>query len=551
MKKTISTILLALAVAASGFSGCSSANGSSSSSASGSAALASDAGTFPIVKNKTTLNILVQQNGTCSDFDTCDQTKAVEKKTGITIKWTLLPSTSDASQKLKLILSSNDLPDIFLNDPGMTQSDVYTLAQQGTFIDLDSYIQKYGVETQKMFKKVSYSKELITYPDGKIYSLPYINDCYHCHVYQRMFIYKPWLDKLGLKVPTTTDELYNVLTAFKEKDPNGNGKADEVALEGNTSDTGSLASFLMNAFTYYSIDDEFYVNDSGKVVIPYSSDEWKAGLEYMRKLYKDGLVAPESFTQNEDQLSGIVKSSTETVGSFVDRFSHSLTGWGTDAEDALSNDYVAVSPLKGTNGTQIAVWRPYSSSHGDRFMITSACKNPDVAFRLGDYLLSQEQTEISLMGVEGKGWTKASSDEKGIDGREALYHQNDNAPTNETWGVQLPMVATNDMRMSMAATGGAGKNLEVSLYQMTKNYEPYKVASKNVIPTLYFTDDQETRLSDLSQIEDYVKESMARFITGDLSIDKDWGSYVSELKSMGLSEYQQIYQDAYDNVKGK
>lgn len=554
--KRISAAFLALAITATGLAACSSSSSSSTAESTGTPSatvetgkLATDAGTFPIVKDKTTLNILVQQNGTCTDFDNADQTKVVESKTGINIEWTLLPSTSDASQKLKLILSSDKLPDIFFNDPGMTQSDIYTLAQQGTFLDLSPYISKYGVETQKMFKEVSYSKEMITYPDGKIYSLPYINDCYHAHVYQRMFIYKPWLDKLGLKMPTTTDELYTVLKAFKEKDPNGNGKADEVPLEGNTADTGSIASFLMNAFTYYSIDDQFYVDDNGKVQIPYASDAWKNGLTYMNKLYADGLVAPESFTQNEDQLGGIVKKQPETVGAFTDRFSHGMTGWGDSTIGTLNSDYVAVPPLKGPDGTQLAVWRPYASSHGDRFMITNSCKNPDVAFRLGDYLLSQEQTEISLMGVEGKAWKKASADEKGIDGRAAVYHQLDNAPANETWGVQLPMLATNDLRMGMAATGGASKNLEVSLYQMTKQYEPYKVEEKNVVPTLYFTEDEETRLSDLSSIKSYVNESMARFITGDMKIDKDWSSYVKELDTMGFKEYQELYQGAYDKVK--
>ncbi len=75
-------------------------------------------------------------------------------------------------------------------------------------------------------------KSLITLLDGKIYGLPHINDCYHCSMSQKMWVYKPWLDKLGLKVPETTDEFEAMLKAFKEKDPNGNGKADEIPLSG-------------------------------------------------------------------------------------------------------------------------------------------------------------------------------------------------------------------------------------------------------------------------------------------------------------------------------
>lgn len=82
----------------------------------------------------------------------------------------------------------------------------------------------------------------ITAPDGNIYALPSINDCYHCSMAQKMWIYKPWLDKLGLDVPTTTDELYTVLKAFKDKDPNGNGKADEVPLTGAPRGSGWYSS---------------------------------------------------------------------------------------------------------------------------------------------------------------------------------------------------------------------------------------------------------------------------------------------------------------------
>lgn len=565
MKKRLIALAVTAAFITAAFPGCRGTaenKGEAETSAAGpggtdSAGVVTEAGEFPIVKETVELNVLVQQSATTNDFEQADQTKYTEEKTGIKLKFTVLPSTSDAAQKLKLILSGGNLPDVFFNIPGMTGSDVYSLAQHGTFIALDDYIEKYGVETKKMFESVPYAKDLITYPDGKIYSLPYINDCYHCNVLQRMFIYKPWLDKLNLNVPTTTDELYDVLKAFKERDPNGNKKQDEIPLSGNNSASGNnsssglVQSFLMNAFTYFSVNNEYYVDDGGKVIMPYDSADWKDGLTYMHKLYKEGIIAPESFTQSETQLKSIVMSDEATVGAFTSRFSHTITGWDTGTIGTLSTDYVVVPPLTGPKGYQGAVWRPYSSSNSARFMISSTCKNPEAAFRLGDHLLSQEQTEISLMGLEGKGWKRAEADEVGIDGRPAVYHQIPEASSipNQSWGIQLPMVATNDIRMSMAATGGAGKNLEVSLYEMTKIYEPFKVDRKNVIPNLYFTDDQVTRLSDLSQITRFVDEATARFITGDLDLNGDWDKYINELNAMGYKEYQEIYQEAYDKVK--
>ncbi len=103
-----------------------------------------------------------------------------------------------------------------------------------------------------MFKAKSFFyKDLITAPDGNIYALPQVNECYHCMYQQRMWIYKPWLDKLGLKMPTTTDEFYEVLKAFKTKDPNGNGKADEIPL------SGSIQASSSHLFTTQMIDSFF------------------------------------------------------------------------------------------------------------------------------------------------------------------------------------------------------------------------------------------------------------------------------------------------------
>ncbi len=87
-----------------------------------------------------------------------------------------------------------------------------------------------------------------------MYSMPDINDCYHCSLSHKAWIYQPWLDKLGLKIPTTTDELEQVLLAFKDKDPNGNGKADEIPWSAapTASWHAALDQFVMNAFVYNS-----------------------------------------------------------------------------------------------------------------------------------------------------------------------------------------------------------------------------------------------------------------------------------------------------------
>ena len=162
-----------------------------------------------------------------------------------------------------------------------------------------------------MFKTNPAIKPLITLLDGKIYGLPHYNDCYHCSMSQKMWVYKPWLDKLGLKVPETTDEFEAMLKAFKEKDPNGNGKADEIPLSGSKLVNGGWHSpidqFLMNSFVY---NDNVTPNGARAPDPGQRQGQGRlhrAGLERGREvprtgLYKQGLIDPQAFTNDSAQI---------------------------------------------------------------------------------------------------------------------------------------------------------------------------------------------------------------------------------------------------------
>lgn len=208
------------------------------------------AGEFPIVKEKITLKVLLSQTNGVSDYVDNEYTKWLEEKTNIHLEFDIAPMNADEfKQKLNLVLASGQLPDVIINF-GIPLDQQQVLADQGLIIPVDDLIAKYGDEFATVMKDIPQIKEVTSLSDGKMYSLPNINECYHCSLSHKAWIYKPWLDKLGLEVPTTTEELEKVLLAFKEKDPNGNGKADEVPWSG--AQTGSwhaeIDAFVMNSF---------------------------------------------------------------------------------------------------------------------------------------------------------------------------------------------------------------------------------------------------------------------------------------------------------------
>lgn len=192
------------------------------------------AGMFPLTEEKATLRVVIPSFTAVEDFNTNAFTKWYEEQTNVQVEWVIVPAGDEGLQKLNLMLSSGDLPDVIMGFYNITPALMQVYGQQGIFLPLNDLIEQYGSNVKNAFERYPLAKEVATATDGKIYGLPEINDCFHCSVSQKLWIYKPWLDKLGLQMPTTTEELYTVLKAFKEKDPNGNGQADEIPLSSDT-----------------------------------------------------------------------------------------------------------------------------------------------------------------------------------------------------------------------------------------------------------------------------------------------------------------------------
>ncbi|TVY11058.1 extracellular solute-binding protein [Paenibacillus cremeus] len=501
-------------------------------------------GTFPIVKEPITIKVMVKANALVEDFATNWFTKTLEAKTNIKVDWEIVPENA-AQEKLNLVLSSGDYPDVIMGF-GVSPAQQLIYGDQGVFLALNNYIDKYGVETKKMFQENPYVKDLITAPSGKIYSLPQVNQCYHCSMPQKMWIYKPWLDKLGLKMPTTTEEFYQVLKAFKEKDPNGNGKADEIPYAGAI--TTKIDEFLMNAFLYNDKTHLFLNN--GKVEVTFNKPEWKEGLIYLHRLYAEKLIAPQTFTQDANQLKQmgespdvpILGSATAlTMGVFTQFFGKS-NRW---------LEYVAVPPLKGPSGKQITAPNPWGLA-GGTFIITNKSKHPEAIFRWADAMYNREVTLDSVFGRPDQEWRWAKPEEIGINGKPAIWKRlaNFGQVQNIHWAQTGPSYRPNDLRLGEAIDKGT-MSQETILFQETKDkYDPYQVKTENILQPLFFTSEQAAEIADLEKtIGDYVNEMMSRFITGDANIATDWDNYLKTLDGMNLKRYLQVYQTAYDSRK--
>ncbi len=516
----------------------------------------SEPGEFPIVEEKITLRVLAGQRAYVEDFNTNEFTKWFEEKTNIHLEWEVVPEGDEAKQKLNLTLASGDQPDIYLNMP-LTSQQLEVYGKQGMFLPLNDYIDKYGVETKKVFEEVPVAKEMATSNDGNIYSVPSINECFQCLYPSKLWINQKWLDTLGLEMPTTTEEYYEVLKAFKTQDPNGNGKADEVPLTGfkygwNT----EILPKLMNAFIFaksVTYDDSVkftYLNDD-KVDVAFNKPEWREGLEYMNKLYSEGLIAPESFTQDQNQVLNISEGQN-ALGSIPAGYQLVFT----NAQSDLYKDYTTVPPLKGPKGAQYAEKLNSNGVRLGMFVISSSTKYPEAAFRLADALYNEDIMMRSIYGEEGEGWREAKEGEVGLEGNPAKYYrfEETEAMQNKHWNKAAPEFQTKEFLDSLAL-GEAGEDISDNvLYRVhneTKKYVPH-VDESIILPPLLLSDEQSQEILDIQKsIYDYVDEMNIRFITGDADLETEWEDYVQTLENMDLNRFLTILQEAYDERYGK
>lgn len=271
--------------------------------------------------------------------------RAIEKATNsqMTIQWV---SANNYTDKLNVTLASGDIPDLILiNDPF---TPVFRNAvTQGAFWDLTPYIKDYPNLNEKISKT---AWEMTKMQDGKNYGIPRPRPS---EGEQFLIVRKDWLDNLGLKVPTTTDELYEVMKAFVEKDPDKNGKNDTVALAAYLNPPADMASLaaIENSFTGANVRNDKWKLQDGKIVNTAFLPETRQAIEYMARMYKDKLI-PEDFASLKLSQTGDMFRAGK-AGMIVEKAGTMMSDYYNKMKDINPNfkptDFYPLTSLNGYN----------------------------------------------------------------------------------------------------------------------------------------------------------------------------------------------------------
>lgn len=530
MKKSKASTILVLGLTATlALTGCT--NNDSASSDSAEKVTFNKTG-LPIVDKQVTLNIVSSKAALAPDYSEMVIFDRLQEATNVKIKWNNIPGDG-YQEKKNLMLASGDLPDAFYSS-GFSDHDLVQYGQNGTIIPLEDLIDKYAPNLKKLFEQRPDLKKVVTAPDGHIYSLPRAEEMDLIGMPNIMFINKVWLDKLGLEMPTTLEEYHDVLKAFKEKDPNGNGKQDEIGLtfwyNGWCGNEGDLIGLFGLPDSPFEADHRVVRN--GKVIYAAVQPEFKEAINYYNGWVKEGLIDSEVVTQKTEQIFAKGKTEDPTLGSFI--WWEITEVVGTDRVD----DYVVLPPLKGKDGNIVIGRSNYSEYGRDAFVITSANKNPEVTMRWVDELYEPKMSAQINWGPIGE-----------------IYEEDANGMLVNK---ELPEgVAMGELRQKVAPGGpfvvlkehfGSVVDMEPRAKErleiLDEYYRPHMVSEN--YPSIFFSPEELEVINTIEpEIKTFVKQKEAQWLV-DGGIEKEWNDYVQQLKDMGLDQLMEVYQKGLD-----
>ncbi len=515
-----------------------------------------EARTFPIVTEEITLTVGIPQHPLISDYQNNMLTRMIEEKTGVKIKIMTFPQTAGSEHLTKLnamIASGERLPDILIGFD-FSDVDLYVMAKNGTIIDLTDYYDTQAYYLTEAIKESDANGNpmivSMTSPDGNIYTMPKMTEQLGNEFSARGWINQTWLDNLGLEYPTTTEEYYQVLKAFKEQDANGNGNPnDEIPLLGANGGWRMKAQdFLMNSFIYNDSLTGWIVKN-GELDLIYDNDEWREGIRYMKKLHDEKLLPNIIFSQSAADYRAIAqKGDIAIIGSyFAGGYVYPTRG------DERVLEYVPLKPLTGPEGVAYAQYFP--STPKNMGQITRFCEYPEAAFRVMDYMVSEEISLASRYGELGVDWEYASGDKPG------LFEETLGLPAtivdinaifattqNKTWRAEQPSYLSYALSDGKEDPGDPTW-FEARIATQAPMYIPYKPNNDEYVRELIYDKEENERISESKILmSDFAYESLARFVIGDLNIETQWDWYVNELRAMGIEEYIEVSQTVYDRM---
>ncbi|CAG7648618.1 hypothetical protein PAESOLCIP111_05644 [Paenibacillus solanacearum] len=526
------TIGIAVSVAlasASLLAACSKDN-TAGNAAKSSATPLSEAGKYP-VNTQETITSWEQINNNLTTFVTnlADSPfgKQLEKETGVKVKYAH-PADGQSKEQFNLLIGSNNLPDVIEYDwnnayPGGPEK---AMADK-VIVPLNDLIDKQAPNLKKILQQDKELDKMLKTDSGKYYVFPMIRPD-NGLVFRGPMIRKDWLDELNLPLPTTIDEWYTVLKAFKEK------KGATAPFTAQYSNELNIQDAFIGAFR---TANRYYIDDQGKVKYGPIDPQFKDALALLRKWYAEGLI-DKDFALNTDSKGLDNKMVSDASGATVGLLSGGMGRWmeAGKKKDPKYRLVAAPYPTLKKGERAFIGQRDFKYNPAASKAVTAAAKNPELAVKWLDFAYSEKGKMLFNFGIEGESYTISN-------GTPAFTDKITKDPK-----YNLQQMVTQYTKPNGPFPGDPRKNFNT----FPEQDEAIKIweqtdAAKHVLPLFITPTVEESKevAKINTAIASYKEEMFVKFVMGKEPIDK-FDDYVKRIKEMGSDKVTKIYQDAYD-----
>ncbi len=500
-----------------------------------------------------TFNVYSSKNASALDYNEMKIMQDLYEQTNVNVSWENVSESVYSTQKNLILGNSSDRPDAIYH-AGMSAGEIIRYANRKVLLPISDYL-KYMPNFSKILEERPDIKEQITnVEDGKIYSLPRIEEMGLLQSPNLLFLNKNWTQtviekgavsgitaadlKDGLKL--TAQQMEDILKYFKANDMNGNGKLDERPMnfvhnnwQGNQCDLYGMFGLNDNL--------EHRVIKDGKVTYTVLDDKFKEATNFIANWVSKGYIDPVSFEQSQDNFLANGKG-TEMYGAFY--------WWESETVVSHPENYIVCQPLVGPDGKSqtICVSNNPEISAGE-LIFFSSCPNVEVLLTYFDRYYAPEVSAQINYGPIGIVY----EEEKDANGMLVQKPLPEGKTSDELRLQNAPLGIIYLSDYAWEHVVNMEPRAQLRLERLDQYATPFVPAGVKPVPNLQFSLEELNTLQLYeTNVNDYIRTHLLTWLTKGGVKDADWTNFKTELAGkVGLTEIQKVYQAAYDRYTQK
>lgn len=510
----------------------------------------------PILNDKgaeeLSFRIYSSKNASALDYNDMKIMQDLFTATNVTVNWENVSESVYSQQKNLIFGNADNRPDAIYH-AGMSAGEIIKYAKRNVLVPISDYLEYMPNFSKILEERPDIKAQLVNSEDGKIYSLPRVEEMGLLENPNILFLNKNWAAEAiqagavsGITeadlvdgISLTAQQMEDLLRYFKDNDMNGNGKADDER----------PLSFVYNNWQGNQCDlyGMFGLNDNlehrvivdGKVTYTITDERFKEATNFLANWVTEGLIDKVSFEISQDNFLANGKGS-ETYGAFY--------WWESETVVSNPENYIVCAPIVGPNGGQTVCVSNNPEVGTGEVIVFSSCKNFQVLLSYLDRYYDPMVSAQINYGPVGIVYEEAT-DEKGM-------------------LVQKPLpegVTSDELRLQNAPLGiiylsdYAWNNVvnmepraQLRLERLESFVKPYVAENVQPCPNLQFTLEELNTLSNYeTNLNDYVRTNLIGWLLKGGVSDEAWEAFQKDLNGKcNIGGIQAVYQAAYDRFAG-